>query len=200
VQILGIVCSPRKNSNTGILIAETLETARKLGAETQVISVAGKQISPCDACESCHKTRKCRINDDMQAIYAQMLQADAIILGAPVYYWDICAQAKAVIDRTYIFRPRRELRNKVGAAVVVAGQAGASLSFNNIIGFFNMQKMVLAKSIGPRTEDELIDDRAGGVIAYAYDPGEVSQNLRALAQARALGKSIMETLDLLNHR
>lgn len=200
MQILGIVCSPRRNSNTEILIAETLETARELGAETLITSVAGKSINPCDACDTCYGTGKCKIDDDMQEIYAQLLRADAVILGAPVYYWDICAQAKAVIDRTYVFRRRRELRNKVAAAVVVAGQAGGSLAFNSILGFFNIQKMVLAKSIGPRTEAELPDDRAGGVVAYAYDAGAVRQNDRALTQARFLGRALVETVELLNRK
>jgi len=200
MKILGNVCSPRKNSNTGIMIGEVLKTARELGADTLITSIVGKNISPCDACDTCYATGKCKINDDMQGIYADMLEADGIILGAPVYYWDICAQAKAVIDRTYVFRRRRELRNKVGGAVVVAGQAGGSVSFNNIIGFFNMQKMVLAKSTGPRTEDEMPDDRAGGVIAYAYDAGAVRENPRAMAQARFLGKALVETIELLNRK
>jgi multimeric flavodoxin WrbA len=197
MQILGIVCSPRRNGNTEVLVKETLETARGLGADTEMTGVIGKTINPCDACATCYTTGKCRIDDDMQAIYTRMLRADAIVLGAPVYYWDICAQAKAIIDRTYVFRRRRELRNKVGGAVIVAGQAGASVSFNNVMGFFNIQKMMLAKSIGPRSEQELPDDRVGGVIAYAFDLGAVRENQRAMAQARALGKSIVETIELL---
>ena len=200
MRILGIVCSPRQNGNTEALIEETLETARELGAEVENTGIAGKTIGPCDGCASCYNTGKCRIDDDMQEIYARMLRADGIVLGAPVYYWDVCAQAKAVIDRTYAFRRRRELRNKVGAAVVVAGQAGGSVAFNTIIGFFNIQKMALAKSLGPRSEEELPNDRAGGVIAYAYDPGAVRNDIRAMTQARYLGRALVETIELLERR
>jgi multimeric flavodoxin WrbA len=197
MQILGIVCSPRRTGNTELLVRETLRNAATFGADVVFTSIAGKDIHPCDGCNSCYHTGECGIQDDMQAVYAQMLAADGIVLGSPVYYWDVSAQAKIVIDRTYRFRRHRGLRNKVAGAVVVAGQSGASTAFNTIMGFFSLQKMVPARAVGPRSEEELAEERTSGVIAYAYDRGDVRNNGRVMTQARALGRAMVETITLL---
>ena len=66
---MGIVCSPRKEGNTEILIKEALKGTEEPEAETELIRIADLKISPCDGCESCHKEGECRIKDDMQEIY-----------------------------------------------------------------------------------------------------------------------------------
>ena len=37
----------------------------------------------------------------MQPLYAKLLEADAIVLGTPIYYWGPSAQLKAFVDRWY---------------------------------------------------------------------------------------------------
>ncbi len=197
MKLLGIVCSPRKNSNTEILVQEALDQAAKLGAEIEIINAAKMEIKPCDACDSCHNTTSCHIQDEMQQVYPKLLAADGIIIGSPVYYWGITAQAKALIDRTYVFRRHRDLRNKVSGAVVVAGQVGNSTAFSALNEFFNLHRLIPARSIGSRTEEELRMERPGGVTAYAYDRGQVRDNLKAMDQARGLGQSMVETVDAL---
>lgn len=103
MEILGTVCSPRTHGNTETLVQALLAKAQEEGAEIELVTLAGKTISPCDACESCRKTGKCHIKDDMQDIYTKRLEADGIIFSSPVYYWSVSAQAKALIDRTYAF-------------------------------------------------------------------------------------------------
>ena len=85
MKVLGIVCSPRKRGNTEIMVEEALAATREAGAETELVLIADKNITPCDACGSCRETGFCRIKDDMQPIYQQLEAADAIILGTPVY-------------------------------------------------------------------------------------------------------------------
>ena len=53
MKIVGVVCSPRKDGNTEILVKKALEGAREAGAETELILVADKEINPCDACGAC---------------------------------------------------------------------------------------------------------------------------------------------------
>ena len=200
MKILGIVCSPRKGSNTEILVNEALASAKDLGAEVELVTVVGKNIAPCDGCESCTKTGKCRIDDDMQDIYNKLLQSDGIIFGSPVYYWNVSAQAKTIIDRTFLFKRRRELRNKVAGAVVVLRSSGATFALSAFNNFFNLQRMIPSKSMGPRTEEELAYELGHAVIAHADKRGDVRKNKQAMIEAQALGKAIIETLQVLGKR
>jgi multimeric flavodoxin WrbA len=194
VTLLGVVCSPRKNGNTEILVKEALDSARVFGAKSEIIKISDLNITPCDGCESCEVTGECKIEDDMQVVFTKLEQCDGIILGSPVYFWGVTAQAKAVMDRTFLFRRDRRLRNKVGGAVVVARDSGASATFRALSDFFNLHRMIPARSIGPRTVEELAQEWGGGVIAYADKPGDVKKDEKALANAQSLGKAMVETI------
>ncbi len=194
MRILGIVGSPRKNGNTEILVKEALSSAHNYGADTEVINVSERNITSCDGCESCNVTGKCHIDDDMQDIYTKLLQSDGIIFGSPVYYWSVTAQIKALIDRTFAFRRKKQLRNKVAGAIVVFRGSGASFALSTLNNYFNLHSMIPARSIGYRTEEELAIERGYGVIAFADKRGEVKENKKAIMAAQALGKAMVETL------
>ena len=91
MKVIGIVSSPRKGGNTEILVREALKAAREAGAETELVSVAKKSISPCDGCGACEKNGICKIKDDMQVIYQQLESADGIVFGTPVYFLNVTA-------------------------------------------------------------------------------------------------------------
>jgi len=146
MKILGIVCSPRKEGNTEILVKEALDAAREAGCETELILLAGKKITPCNGCNTCLKDGVCNVKDDMQAIYEQLEKADGIIFGSPVYFYNVTAQAKAVVDRTYPLAFHRKLKNKVAAAIVVAGNMGIGQALGFLYTFFDLHKMVIAGS------------------------------------------------------
>ena len=133
MKVLGISCSLRKGGNTEILVEEALAGAKEAHAEVELLTLIGKEIKPCDGCGACRKTGECHINDDMQPIYGKLLEADGIIFGTPVYFWQMAGQAKVLLDRTYALRnPRFRLANKVGAIIVVARRTGLM----NVIGTF----------------------------------------------------------------
>ena len=194
MKILGIVGSPRKNGNTEILVKEALSSAHDYGADIDIINVSEKNITPCDGCESCDVTGKCHIEDDMQDIYMKLLQSDGIIFGSPVYYWSVTSQIKALIDRTYLFRRKKQLRNKVAGAIVVLRGSGASFALSTLNNYFNLHSMIPARSMGSRTEEELAIERGYGVIAFADKRGEVKENKKAIMASQALGKAMVETL------
>ena len=196
MKVLGIVCSPRRGGNTEILVDEALASAKGFGAEVELATIAGKNIAPCDGCESCITTRKCKVEDDMQEIYSKLLEADGIIFGTPVYFWSVTAQAKAVIDRTYVFLRERRLRSKIAGVVVVARRTGATHAFSVFNNFFNMHRMTsVAGAIAYGSEEEIgSEERGGGAVAYAGKKGEVGQDRRGMAEARALGGAIVKTL------
>jgi multimeric flavodoxin WrbA len=125
MKVLGLSCSPRLEGSTMLLLKEALEGARQEGAETELYSVSGKDLKPCEGCWNCTKGQECHIQDDMAELSEKMLAADGIIYGAPIYFYGMAAQAKIIIDRTIgLNKPGRTLANKVGGVIVTAGSLG----------------------------------------------------------------------------
>ena len=98
-KVLGICASPRKDGNTDILVHKVLEGAASAGHDVEFISLHGLNIAPCFACGACKKDHVCIHNDDMPALIGKIREADAVVLGTPVYYWGPTAQMKAFTDR-----------------------------------------------------------------------------------------------------
>ncbi len=100
-KVLILSGSPRKGGNSDILCDEFMKGALDAGNAAEKIRVSEKKIAPCLGCYFCsdHGGR-CAFNDDMREILEKMIAADAIVLASPVYFYSICAQLKAVIDRT----------------------------------------------------------------------------------------------------
>ena len=71
-RILGIVGSPRKGSNTHILVERVLEGAKSVGAEPKKITLSELDIRPCRACDSCLKTGQCVQKDDFEIVLEEM--------------------------------------------------------------------------------------------------------------------------------
>lgn len=142
--MLGISGSPRKDGNTEILIKEALEGARSKGAEVEFISLAGKDIRGCVAHPTCGQGGKCLIDDDMVDIYPKMMEADAIIVGTPIYFGNMTSQTKALLDRTYLLsKMGRKLEGKVGGVIAVGGRAGHELTTACLMDFMTLQGLVL---------------------------------------------------------
>lgn len=181
MRILGIVCSPRKDGNTEILVRAALEAAREAGGETELILVADMNIAPCDGCGACLKNGMCKIKDDMQMIYEQLELAEGVVLGTPVYFMNVSAQAKAIMDRTYALLGGRKLRGKVAAAIVAARRVGAGEVLSLLYPYFMVHGMIVA----------------GGGIGYGMEKGDVRQgvggspSLSALEEARAVGRNVV---------
>ncbi len=99
MKVLGLIGSPRKDGNTEKLVNAILEGAAEKGAEIKIYHLAGMDLKPCKGCMSCKLEGKCIIDDDMQELYKEILSADAIVLGSPIYMWEITALTKTIVDR-----------------------------------------------------------------------------------------------------
>ena len=107
MKILGFVGSPREGGNTEILVKEVLKGADESGAETEIVYLNKLDIKPCQACMHCKSNNgECATDDDMQTIYNQLKESDAVVLGSPIYMWQMSAQTKLFTDRLYAVRLR----------------------------------------------------------------------------------------------
>ena len=101
MKIIGYIASPRKYGNTAWAVNKILEGAKEQGAKTQVWHSSEVDIKPCQGCLNCVENDRCAMSDDMQELYDALKNADALILGAPIYMGQMSAQAKIFTDRLF---------------------------------------------------------------------------------------------------
>ena len=106
--VLGLQGSPRKKGNTNFLLETFMGTAEKMGARTQVIDVTRKNIVPCKEYVVCEKKGYCPIEDDVRdEIYPLLRQAEVVVIASPIFFYNMTAQLKAVVDRCQTFWARK---------------------------------------------------------------------------------------------
>lgn len=109
METLILTGSPRKNGNTDILTAAVIERLQNNKVMVQQQRLADMDIHPCLGCGGCEKEGNCVINDDMQALYPRIINADRIIIASPIYFYGLTAQTKACIDRCQALWSRKYL-------------------------------------------------------------------------------------------
>jgi multimeric flavodoxin WrbA len=181
MKILGISCSARKDGNTVAMLNESLKAAKAEGAEVELYSVADKDIRGCEGCWSCTKTGKCKINDDVPALFEKMLAADGIIMGSPVYFWGMTSQTKAIIDRTIsLWSPGKNLANKVFGVVTSAGSLGM-VDVLKDLSFYAVQRRMLP---------------ANQVSAYFMGPEDLQKMPKCLEALKTQGRQMVALIKM----
>jgi multimeric flavodoxin WrbA/protein-tyrosine-phosphatase len=106
--VLGLQGSPRKKGNTNFLLETFMKAAENTGARTRTIDVTRKNIIPCKEYIVCEKKGFCPIDDDVRdEIYPLLRQAEVVVIATPIFFYNMTAQLKAVIDRCQTFWARK---------------------------------------------------------------------------------------------
>jgi multimeric flavodoxin WrbA len=180
MKILGLSFSPRERGNTELLMDAVLSAAGQRGAETELYRAVEHDIRPCDACGACFKTGECPIEDDMQELYGKMLAADGILFGTPVYFYNITAQGKCVIDRTIALNHGgKTLSSKVGAVVAVAGSLGLVDALKDLYFYMVTRQMLPATFIA----------------AYGSNKGDVKDFEQCMKASADLGRNMVKIIE-----
>ena len=192
MKALAINGSPRKGGNTETLLRKVLEPIAAAGHKTEFMQVGGTRIRGCTACGACGRTKnkRCVIEDDVfNLAFAKMLEADAILIGSPVYFADVTAETKALIDRSgRVARVNGGLLwRKIGAGVVAARRGGAVHAVDAIQHLFLANQMVVPGSTYWN-------------FGLGRDPGDVLADEEGLANMKDLGEQIAWLLGLQEKR
>lgn len=104
MKVIAINGSPRKNANTSTLLKKVLEGASSQGAETELINLYDFNYKGCISCFACKRIGgksygKCAINDDLTPIFKKIEEADALILGSPIYFGDTTGAIRSFMER-----------------------------------------------------------------------------------------------------
>jgi multimeric flavodoxin WrbA len=184
LKVVAIVGSPRKNGNTEILASHALKAIAEEGIETELITLSGKDIKPCTACNACAESGECIIQDDFLPVLDKMLEADGIILASPVYFGSCTALLKALMERSgWVARIKgRPFNRKVGGPLVVARRAGHNFTVAEINFWFHILGMTIPGSTYWN-------------IAIGRNPGEVSNDEEGMKTAWNFGKNMAYLLN-----
>lgn len=108
--------------------------------EPTLVDCAKTQVGACLGCEYCRDHQGCCvIQDAMQPIYEEMMEADLIIMVAPVYFNAFPSGIKAIIDRCQMFynlKDKRAIRPKRFAAIHIGGANPYPTQFEGIKGVY----------------------------------------------------------------
>ncbi|MBC8224733.1 flavodoxin family protein [Candidatus Bathyarchaeota archaeon] len=185
-RVLILTASPRINGNSTILALKAAEGVNANGGEADVAPIGNLKIAPCNACDICRDKPEvgCVIKDDMQPLYQQIKDAQGIIFATPVYWFNVSAQMKLFIDRTYAINDGGNYaftRKDVGVIltyededIFVSGGINALRSFQDICAY------VKANLVGM-------------VYGSAGKAGDVQTNEKLLHKAYDLGRKIVNS-------
>ena len=109
MKIMGFIASACKTGNTAWVVNKILECAKENGSKTEHFYFNDLDIKPCQGFFGCKTGQNagCVLRDDMRQVFAVIVDADAIILGSPLYMGQMSGQAKIFMDRlSSQFMPR----------------------------------------------------------------------------------------------
>jgi multimeric flavodoxin WrbA len=104
MKVIGVNGSPRKKWNTATMLGKALQGAAAKGAQTSLIHLYELNFKGCISCFSCKKINgkshgKCAVVDDLAPVYAMIREADALILGSPIYFGDVSGEMRSFMER-----------------------------------------------------------------------------------------------------
>ena len=129
MKVIAINGSPRKKWNTAMLLEHALEGAETKGAETELIHLYDLNFKGCTSCFSCKlkggkSYGKCAMRDGLTPVLEKLAQADAFILGSPIYFGTVTGEMRSFMERllfqylAYTSPPTTVLERKVPTAFI----------------------------------------------------------------------------------
>ncbi len=169
--------SPRPHGCTYTALTELKRTLEGEGIEVELIHVGNKDIRGCIACRKCRELGKCVFDDIVNEVAPKLAEADAFVIGAPVYYASPAGGAISFLDRLFFSTSGVDKTMKVGAAVVTCRRGGNTSSFDVLNKYFSISGMPIATS-------------QYWNMVYGGSAEEVAQDAEGLQTMRTLGRNM----------
>jgi len=183
-KVLLISGSPKKEGNTAQALHKCSTILKSLGLQTELLSLAGRNIQACAACGKCIGSGECSLNDGLNEIANKIRSARGLIVGSPVYFGTARGDLLNVLQRVGMLSYNNDkfLSWKVGGPVAINRRGGATSTIQELLMFFFINEMVVPGSTYWN-------------ILYGKKPGEAMQDeegVRTLLRfAENVGKLIL---------
>ena len=179
MKVLMINGSPHQKGNTAIALGEIAKQLEKKGIESEIVWIGNKPVRGCIACGQCiaKGNGRCVFDDDIcNSLSEKFAEANALIVGSPVYYGQPNGILMSVIQRAF-FSNGANIAGKPAAAVAVCRRGGSTASFETLNMPFQMMNMPVVSS-------------QYWNIVYGRDPGQASLDSEGLQTMRTLANNL----------
>lgn len=104
MKVIAINGSPRKSWNTATLLTKALEGAVSAGMEAELVHLYNLDFKGCVSCFACKTLGgpsygKCGYKDDMTPVLERIAEADALLLGSPIYFGSVTGEMHSFLER-----------------------------------------------------------------------------------------------------
>lgn len=161
MKAIAINGSPRKGWNTEKLLVEALRGAKSAGAETSLIQLYDLNYTGCKSCFGCKRKGMeqghCILKDDLTVILNEILEADVLFLGSPIYFGDVTGQMVSFMERlffpllSYDDYTKQLFNRKINAAFFYTMNASEEF-YENMMKQSLQNQTVLLQRLGGRVE------------------------------------------------
>ena len=202
MKIIGINGSQRKDGNSYLLLKSALEGAKGESdglIKTELLQLADFEIKPCEAHYSgLHKYEnwgcgkkpyKCILKDDFEKVFQKMIEADGIIIVAPLYY-PVPAKLVALMERlmAIVYFAKKADKNYVWPLTGKPfGAIATSYEDTNIL------VLKILRKFGFIARMYLVREAKNKVFSVDAKGG-VEKNPNSLENAKKLGSLVAKTL------
>ena len=169
--------SPHPKGCTYTALAELAKTLEQEGIEVELVQAGGQNIRGCIACQHCRTAGKCVFDDLVNETAPKLAEADAVVIGSPVYYASPAGGAIAFMDRLFYSTAHIDKTMKVGAAVVSCRRGGNTATFDALNKYFTISSMPVVSS-------------QYWNMVYGSTADEVRQDAEGLQTMRTLGRNM----------
>ncbi len=188
MRLLAISGSPRNGGNTECLLERSVAGAQSVGAVVEQVALNRLRIGPCMECNRCYASGRCVVEDDFQLLCDKALIADGVILAAPIFFMNVCAQAKAFVDR---FQCLWALRYVLGQSVPLPPSGlRRRVAFLSTAGWQKTKfdcALTVVRAFSATIDAKLV----GSVCINGVDAiQDIEKHPEALDQAFALGQEL----------
>ncbi|MGV8073167.1 MAG: flavodoxin family protein [Syntrophobacteraceae bacterium] len=104
MKVMAINGSPRKKWNTATLLENALAGSKAGGAETEIAHLYSLSYKGCNSCFACKKIggksyARCAVRDELTPVLERAAEADALILGSPMYFCTETGEMRSFMER-----------------------------------------------------------------------------------------------------
>ena len=175
MKIVVITGSAHKNGTSACLAENFIKGAEEAGHEVYRFVAAFKDVHPCLGCDHCYKSGEgCVFKDAMTELNPRLIEADAVVFVSPIYYYNINAQIKAVVDRFYANDAALHGHKKTALLTTMADDVmksadAANLWLQNCAGFLEWEVVGTVNAMNSQT---LADLEKSDFPKRAYELGK----------------------------